>query len=264
MNLENSEVEEETEFSEQQSAQSAESPAEWDGWGEVMEQGAADRPPADGDLHLADDSAPSRSSEIQAARQRVQAALEQPSAAEDPNEAAQQETVAEARRQVAEALDGPGERLTAKDRAALHEITGTQGDYLRINGNLRFGHLDDVKSIALDSHNVTEALEKLDDYKGPVYRRLDTDLMPEQIARYEPGQIVVENGYTHGTMDEGFEYGQGNVKWIIDSDHGKIVDGLSDLPSEHEVIFNRFSKFRVLARSYLEDERYWQIIMREV
>jgi len=154
--------------------------------------------------------------------------------------------------------------LTKDDLESIRFLTSGEGNYLTLNRALRSGTIAEVEVIATDSHRVTESLRKLDEYEGPVYRRLSDDLTAEQLARYQPGETIIENPYTHTTMDPGFEFGKGNVRWVYQSVTGRIVDELSSVQYEHEVTFDHFTRFLVLDKHYDQDEGCWIILMQEV
>ncbi|MBF6618769.1 MAG: hypothetical protein ITG02_00880 [Patulibacter sp.] len=149
-------------------------------------------------------------------------------------------------------------------RDALHFYTSPAGNYLRINKAFRSGTIDEVETIAPDSSLISRALAELEKFEGPVFRRIADDLPVENIERYSPGVIIVENGYTSATMDPQFSFGSGNVQWVIVSKSGRIVDSHSAVPWEREVAFDRFTKFEVLERYYDSDEGCWMIAMSEV
>ena len=60
---------------------------------------------------------------------------------------------------------------------------------------------------------------------------------------------MLENPYTSASLCPETAGRAGNIQWIIESKHGRVVDGLSNVPSEHEVLFDRFTRFEVFPRS---------------
>ena len=89
---------------------------------------------------------------------------------------------------------------------------------------------------------LSDALRKLPDYPARNLKRGVT-LSPAEIARYVPGRIVTEAGFTSASYGRGFS---GNVRFIIHGRHGKRIDRLSAYPKEGEVLFDAGTRFRVL------------------
>ena len=91
---------------------------------------------------------------------------------------------------------------------------------------------------------LSDALRKLPDYPSRDLKRMVT-LSPEDIARYVPGRVVTEAGFTSASYGRGFS---GNVRFTIHGRHGKRIDQLSAYPKEREVLFDAGTRFRVLRK----------------
>ena len=89
-------------------------------------------------------------------------------------------------------------------------------------------------------------LEKLPSYEGTVYRGVT--LSPESIAKYVPGETVVESAFTSTSKTMGTSF-PGNTKFVIQSLEGKDVSLLSKYPGEQEILFRPGSPFKVLSKT---------------
>lgn len=139
--------------------------------------------------------------------------------------------------------------LTADDRRALSFYTSPARNYEELNDALRDGTIDRVQAVAADSAAVTRALRKLERCNDVVYRGVENGVNQSILDRYTPGSLVIDNAYTSATRDPRKEFG-GNVLWTIKSTTGRIIGSMSDVPDEDEVLFDRFSKFKVLERRF--------------
>lgn len=88
------------------------------------------------------------------------------------------------------------------------------------------------------------ALNRLPDHPAKGLLR-GIDLSPEEIARYVPGQIVIEEGFISTGIDKGFK---GGAQFRIDGLHGKHIEQLSAHPDEREVLFKVGTRFRVIKK----------------
>lgn len=165
-----------------------------------------------------------------------------------------------ARIEGAQAADGD---LTSEDLEAVRAYTRDEL-YVSLNRSLREGTLDQVAEIAPDSAAVTRALENLPEVQETVYRGIDGGLTREQLDRYEPGTVVIENNYTSASLRPDLVWGDDRVRMVIQSEHGRLIGDHSSLPSEREVLFDRFSTFEVVDRHYDEDDDRWTIRLNEV
>lgn len=153
--------------------------------------------------------------------------------------------------------------LTDADRAALRDVTGL--GYRQLNRSLSQGSLDDVAAVAGRVNAVTRAVEKLPVHEGTVLRGSSGNLTDAQIGEYVPGEIRVEDRFLHSSVDPDVADGRfhGNVVWVIESTRGRRVESHSEVPSEREVVFDKFSRFEVLAKNKI-DTGQWLIYMREL
>ena len=156
--------------------------------------------------------------------------------------------------------------LSPVDREAIENYTAR--GYLDLNSALSSGTLEDIAAIADRSAALSEALAKLPVREGTVLRGGSRPLSAGDIARYEPGDIVVESRYTSSTIDPEEEFSRygGNAIWVIESKHGRSIEDLAvpEHRREAEVLFDRFARFRVFSRDYNEDLRAWIIYMEEL
>ncbi|MFE3028310.1 ADP-ribosyltransferase [Nocardia tengchongensis] len=135
--------------------------------------------------------------------------------------------------------------LTTAERRALYSYT--EWDSTWINRRLReSGDFSPTEQRRIGE--LRSALNKLKDFRGPVIRR--TNIEPETLETYQPGQTVVEKSFTSATKnpDAQFEGMDGRVEWQIDSKTGKDVSAYSDLPPEEEVLFSDGASFFVSER----------------
>lgn len=155
-------------------------------------------------------------------------------------------------------------RLTGADRDALRDITGS--GHQQLNRSLSQGSIEEIESMAARVNAVSRALEKLPVHSGTVLRGSAGNLTEAQIAEYEPGAVRVEDRFVHSSVDADVADGRfhGNVVWAIESSKGRAVEAHSEVPSEKEVMFDKFSRFEVLAKDRVEGTDQWLIYMREL
>ncbi|MFZ6005561.1 MAG: ADP-ribosyltransferase domain-containing protein [Actinomycetota bacterium] len=155
-------------------------------------------------------------------------------------------------------------RLTTADRGALSDITGM--GHQSLNRTLSAGSIAEVSAVAARTNAVSHALAKLPVHEGTVLRGSAGNLTEAQIAQYEPGDIRVEDRFVHASVDPEVADGRfhGNVVWAIDSKKGRRVESHSEVPSEREVMFDKFTRFEVLAKDRIEGTGQWLIYMREL
>ncbi|WP_156687873.1 WXG100-like domain-containing protein [Mycobacterium sp. Marseille-P9652] len=136
--------------------------------------------------------------------------------------------------------------LTAKDLSALADYTGT--GYEDLNDALRSNKLDASQHARAEA--LGQALNKLPPYEGPVVR--GTNLPPEVLAQYRPGEFVIEKGFLSTTTDPSVAQSDafaGNVEFRITSFTGREVAAFSVLPEEQEVLFAAHTRFFVLSKT---------------
>lgn len=97
--------------------------------------------------------------------------------------------------------------------------------------------------------------DKLPDYRpGPRVVR-GAQLSPKQLEQYMVDEIVTERGFTSTSADIDKRF-EGNVRFVIESKHGKLISFLSAYPEEQEVMFQAGTRFRVLSRDRMRyDDR---------
>jgi len=150
--------------------------------------------------------------------------------------------------------------LSRAHREALEKYTAPTAAHRELNGALWGGTVTNIEQVAAFSHDLSDVLRTLPETHCTVYR--GQDLAPAQLAHYEPGEIVVDNGYTSASSDPEREFG-GAVLWVIESRHGRVIDELSECRWEREVLFDRFTRFEVLTNEYDKDLGRTIIYMRE-
>jgi hypothetical protein len=168
-------------------------------------------------------------------------------------------------RTTGDVVDSAGTRdLTVADVKALRDITG--GGHQELNRTLSEGSVEDVERIADRVAAVSQALERLPVHDGTVLRGSGGNLTEAQIEAYEPGEIRVENRFVHTSVNPEVADGwfHGNVVWAIESKTGRDVEAHSEVPSEKEVMFDKFSRFEVLAKDRVEGTDQWLIYMKEL
>ena len=96
-------------------------------------------------------------------------------------------------------------------------------------------------------------------YQGKVWR--DVDFPDSVLSSYVVGGIVVEKGFSSSSYsDERFK--KLPHRLLIHSKRGKIIQSLSVLPNEDEVLFKSGTKFKVLKRT--QTKSYLLIELQEL
>ena len=110
--------------------------------------------------------------------------------------------------------------LSDMDRETIRRYTGK--DHKELNQALWSGTLDEVEAISPFSHDLSAALKKLDPHEGTVYRGSEEGrpAAAYDLDRYEPGEIIVENGHLSCTTDPEVPF-NGEVLWVIESRSGR-------------------------------------------
>ena len=116
--------------------------------------------------------------------------------------------------------------------------------YWDLNYNMRNDNLTltDKRFIAV----VNQGLDKAPAYNGMTYR--DTTLPDEVLEKYQIGKIVTEKAFMSSSIDNSLSTFKGNVRFIIQSKNGKIIEDISDYPDEREVLFKDRTKFFIKDR----------------
>jgi hypothetical protein len=139
----------------------------------------------------------------------------------------------------------PASHLDSDDLGALADYTGP--GYLDLNNALRGGEVDASQQARIEA--VKTALAKLPPYEGPVIR--GTNLPPEVLARYRPGELITEDAFLSTTTNAGVARSPtfaGNVEFRILSKSGRDISPFSVFPGEREILFPPGTKFYVSSK----------------
>ncbi|PMB01368.1 hypothetical protein CEN49_27775 [Fischerella thermalis CCMEE 5273] len=158
-------------------------------------------------------------------------------------------------------VDNPNDTpLTEIELAAIRQYTG--GGARRINALLRRrfdlweqfldfrDKLNDEslskaqKETLLISRLAATGLSKLPKYEGVVYR--NTDLTPEQDAKYEIGEIISELSFFSTSKNPATFTRGSNTLFVIDSLSGKDIQSYSRNPREQEILFSPMTRFYIV------------------
>lgn len=140
----------------------------------------------------------------------------------------------------------PGDKLTSDDLSALNHYTGL--GYQDLNDALRSHALDASQHARVEALN--NALGKLPAYEGPVVR--GTNLPPEVLAQYRPGEYIIEKGFMSTTTNPAVAQAPafaGNVEFRILSCTGRDISAHSMFPAEQEVLFPSHTRFFVIDKT---------------
>lgn len=140
-------------------------------------------------------------------------------------------------------LPGP---LNADDLSAFADYTGM--GHRGLNEALRSGALDASQVARVEA--LMNALKKLPPYEGPVVR--GTNLPPEVLAQYRPGEYIVEKAFLSTTRNPVVAQSSafaGNVEFRIVSLSGRDVSAVSMFPGEQEILFPAHTRFLVLRKT---------------
>ncbi|OBG30628.1 ADP-ribosyltransferase [Mycobacterium sp. E3198] len=139
----------------------------------------------------------------------------------------------------------PGDRLTSDDLSALSHYTGF--GYSDLNDALRSDALDASQHARVEA--LKSALNKLPPYEGPVVR--GTNLPPEALAQYRPGEFIIEKGFMSTTVNTAVARSPtfaGNVEFRILSSTGRDISSFSTFPAEQEILFPAGTRFYVVSK----------------
>jgi hypothetical protein len=136
--------------------------------------------------------------------------------------------------------------LTWDDGLAFSHYT--ELGYEDLNEALRSDTLDASQHTRVAALN--SALEKLPAHHGAVVR--GTNLPPDVLARYQPGEYIKEKAFLSSTIDPVVAQSPafaGNVEFRIMSSTGRDISSFSLFPDEQEVLFRAGTKFYVLNKA---------------
>lgn len=147
--------------------------------------------------------------------------------------------------------------LSKPEAVILREYTGHSAQ--QINAELR-SNKPSLKALSF-ARILNRALNKLPSYRGKVWR--DIDLPEKTLAKYSVGEVVTEKGFVSSSSDEFERFDSARPhRLLIHSKNGKIIEKISVLPLEYEVLFKSGTKFKVLKRT--QEKGYLLIELQEL
>lgn len=147
--------------------------------------------------------------------------------------------------------------LSKPEAVILREYTGHSAQ--QINAELR-SNKPSLKALSF-ARILNRALNKLPSYKGNVWR--DVDLPEKALAAYSVGEVVTEKGFVSSSRDEFERFDSARPhRLLIHSKNGKVIEKISVLPLEYEVLFSSGTKFKVLKRT--QEKGYLLIELQEL
>nr|DAY66284.1 MAG TPA: Minor capsid component [Caudoviricetes sp.] len=147
--------------------------------------------------------------------------------------------------------------LSKPEAVILREYTGHSTQ--QINAELR-SNKPSLKALSF-ARILNRALNKLPSYRGKVWR--DIDLPEKTLAKYSVGEVVTEKGFVSSSRDEFERFDSARPhRLLIHSKNGKIIEKISVLPLEYEVLFKSGTKFKVLKRT--QEKGYLLIELQEL
>ena len=147
--------------------------------------------------------------------------------------------------------------LSKPEAVILREYTGHSAQ--QINAELR-SNKPSLKALSF-ARILNRALNKLPSYRGKVWR--DIDLPEKTLAKYSVGEVITEKGFVSSSRDEFERFDSARPhRLLIHSKNGKIIEKISVLPLEYEVLFKSGTKFKVLKRT--QEKGYLLIELQEL
>lgn len=140
----------------------------------------------------------------------------------------------------------PEDPLSPEHLKPLADYTGM--GYTDLNEALRGEALDASQAARVEA--LKAALSKLPPFEGSVVR--GTNLPPEVLAQYRPGDYIIEKAFLSTTRDPVVAQSSafaGNVEFRIVSFTGRDVSAFSMYPAEQEVLFPANTRFLVLRKT---------------
>lgn len=161
-------------------------------------------------------------------------------------------------------LDKVYKSLTIDQSSSIHLYTQTDAFYNHINtyhrtGKVRLGaradgmNEDFIKAV---SNNINQGLDNIPDrHKGMVYRgtRLDKEDLNVYEKAFKEKTSHIEKAFMSTTTDELRAF-NGNTTFKIKAKNGAIIEKLSSMEDEKEVLFKTGQQFKVTKFERLEQE----------
>ena len=136
---------------------------------------------------------------------------------------------------------------------------------IALNGNARV-----TEDIIAQKSLMNQALSKLPNYKSDDLLYRIEDLSDKEISKiYKEGQDVVKQVFTSSTysfkaLRDAVLVRRYRVIIRIDGKNGKLIEGLSTLKPEKEVLFKSGTVFTVKKVSWTQDPLDWMKLVREI
>ena len=160
--------------------------------------------------------------------------------------------------------------LTDMELESLDDYGGSESykinDYLMRNESLPKN--EGGKNLKAISDNVSSALKKLPNYKGTVHRDVPIDNgintlnIDELKNKYNKGNIITEKAFTSTTTDQFYD-DSFEIHFTIESKTGKDVSSYVFHNDEHEILFDKNTKFKVLDSDF-SDKKNIKIHLEEI
>lgn len=128
--------------------------------------------------------------------------------------------------------------ITVYEAASITHYSN--GGYRSLNKALRAGVMTEAQYNA--TKDLNEALSKLPPYQGTTRR--GTSMPSSEFAKYKPGMVVEERGFTSTSTVKGFS---GEHVFEVHGKTGRLIESLSYHTQEKEVLFRAGSRFKVVS-----------------
>jgi len=133
-------------------------------------------------------------------------------------------------------------KLTEDEAGAIKYYTSDDRKINALNKKLREGIA--TKNDKIIEKVLNQALDKMPDYKGTVYRGMKITDVDSFIKPYTTGKDIDFSQFTSTSFKKTEAY-LGNIRYKILSKSGKDVSTLSFKPKEKEVLFKSDAKFKM-------------------
>jgi len=140
------------------------------------------------------------------------------------------------------------ESILSKEQAALIYVYTVESPfYPSLNNAMRSGTIEERNVFQDFIYYLTNALELLDPFVGPVYRGIDC-----QISEYTCGKTIVWPSFSSSTKDPKvaieFLKGKQGTLFLINSKTARSIDKYSAIKTEQEVLFLPNSLFKIYSQ----------------